>query len=71
MSQEYVLAIDQGTTGTRASLINKDGEMRAHSYGELPQCFPRTGTNMGTPYKSLRTKEHMEDTWETKHGRDL
>ncbi|MBE0477644.1 glycerol kinase GlpK [Candidatus Aerophobetes bacterium] len=43
MSQDYILAIDQGTTGTRASLINKEGKIIAKFYREFPQYFPRAG----------------------------
>jgi len=38
-----VLAIDQGTTGTTALLIDARGEVRARGYAELPQHFPRAG----------------------------
>jgi len=43
MSEKYVLAIDQGTTGTRAVLLNREGEITALSYRELTQYFPRAG----------------------------
>lgn len=40
---EYILAIDQGTTGTRAVLYDKKGENRASHYEEFPQYFPKPG----------------------------
>lgn len=39
----YILTIDQGTTGTRASLISREGEIVVQSYREFPQYFPRAG----------------------------
>jgi glycerol kinase len=38
-----VLAIDQGTTGTRAILYGKKAELLASAYQEFPQIFPRPG----------------------------
>ena len=35
-----VLAIDQGTTGSRALLLDHDGAMIASAYEEFPQYFP-------------------------------
>src|SRR5258705_4759943 len=40
---ELVLAIDQGTTGTTALLVDAAGEVRAGGYAELPQHYPRPG----------------------------
>lgn len=40
---ECVLAIDQGTTGSRAALYGVDGAQVASSYAEFPQYFPRPG----------------------------
>jgi glycerol kinase len=38
-----VLAIDQGTTGTTALLLDQAGATRGRGYAELPQHFPRPG----------------------------
>ncbi len=38
-----MLAIDHGTTGSRAVLYSRDGARVASSYRELPQYFPRPG----------------------------
>ena len=43
MSRARVLAIDQGTTGTTAMLLDPRGVVRARGYAELPQHFPRPG----------------------------
>jgi glycerol kinase len=40
---EFVLAIDQGTTGTTTLLVEPQGEVRARGYAPLPQHFPRPG----------------------------
>jgi glycerol kinase len=39
----YVLAIDQGTTGSRAIVFNRRGRAVASAYEEFPQYFPRPG----------------------------
>lgn len=40
---ECVLAIDQGTTGSRALLYGADGSQIASAYREFPQYFPSPG----------------------------
>ncbi len=43
MSEGRVLAIDQGTTGSRALLLDRRGVVRGRGYAELPQHFPHPG----------------------------
>jgi glycerol kinase len=43
MRRSLVLAIDQGTTGTTALLLDRRGRVRGRGYAELPQHFPRPG----------------------------
>ncbi|MBP2624281.1 glycerol kinase GlpK [Streptococcus oricebi] len=44
MSEEkYIMAIDQGTTSSRAIIFNKKGEKIASSQKEFPQIFPQAG----------------------------
>jgi glycerol kinase len=38
-----VLAIDQGTTGSRALLVGRDGSILGSAYEEFPQYFPAPG----------------------------
>ncbi|MBT5667532.1 MAG: glycerol kinase, partial [Rhodospirillaceae bacterium] len=38
-----ILAIDQGTTSTRAIVFDEQGAPRAVAQMELPQIFPRPG----------------------------
>jgi glycerol kinase len=40
---EYVLAIDQGTTGTTVLLLDGRGRIRGRAYGEIRQHYPRPG----------------------------
>lgn len=39
----HLLALDQGTTSTRAIVFDSDGGVRATAQAELPQIFPRPG----------------------------
>jgi len=51
----YLLAIDQGTTSTRAILFDRDGQAVATAQREFPQHFPHDGWIEHDP----------EDIWET------
>lgn len=41
--RNYILAIDQGTTGTTALLIDENGETMHRSYSEFTQYYPKPG----------------------------
>ena len=41
--KRYVLALDQGTSGSTALVVDADGRVRARGYAELPQHYPRPG----------------------------
>jgi glycerol kinase len=43
MTKKYVLAIDQGTTSSRAILFNKNGHMVGVAQQEFTQYFPQAG----------------------------
>jgi glycerol kinase len=43
MAPTYILAIDQGTTSSRAILFGQDGEPAAVAQAELPQHYPADG----------------------------
>ncbi len=43
MAQQYVLALDQGTTSSRAILFNHDGAIVSVAQQEFPQIFPAPG----------------------------
>lgn len=41
--EKYIMAIDQGTTSSRAIIFNKKGEKIASCQKEFPQIFPQAG----------------------------
>ena len=43
MKQSFILALDQGTTGSRAFLFNEKGRIVASDYKEFRQYFPKPG----------------------------
>jgi glycerol kinase len=43
MAEKLLLALDQGTTSTRAILFDGDGALRASAQQELPQHYPQPG----------------------------
>jgi glycerol kinase len=43
MSEQLILAIDQGTTGTTVLLLNEAMRIRGKGYGEIPQSYPAPG----------------------------
>ena len=40
---DFLIAIDQGTTGTTVLVMDGSGKLRGRGYSELPQHFPRPG----------------------------
>ena len=42
-ARRFVLALDQGTTGSRALVVDPDGAVRGSGYVLLPQYYPRPG----------------------------
>jgi len=43
MAEQYIVALDQGTTSSRALLIDSDGNIVAMEQQEFPQIFPKPG----------------------------
>ena len=41
--EKYIMAIDQGTTGSRVLIVDAAGRMIANAYAEFPQIYPRPG----------------------------
>src|SRR4051812_5947601 len=41
--EKYILAIDQGTTGSRCFIFDSEGHVLTSSYQEFPQYFPKPG----------------------------
>src|SRR5215467_7809963 len=54
-ARRYVLALDQGTTGTTVLVVEPDGAVRGRGYAELPQHYPEPGWVEHDP----------EDIWRT------
>jgi glycerol kinase len=42
-ARRHLLALDQGTTGSTALVVDPDGRVLARGYAELPQYFPQPG----------------------------
>src|SRR5215468_6251820 len=42
-ARRYVLALDQGTTGSTTLVVDLEGRVIARGYAELPQYFPQPG----------------------------
>ncbi len=40
---KYILALDQGTTSSRAAIFNRQGRILALAKQEFPQLYPRPG----------------------------
>ena len=57
-ARRFVLALDQGTTGTTALVVDAEGEVRGRGYAELPQHFPRPGWVEHDPEEIWKTTEH-------------
>jgi glycerol kinase len=43
MAEGYVLAIDQGTTGTKVLIFDVEGSVRSRAYSEFTQHYPKPG----------------------------
>ena len=43
MAEKFVMALDQGTTSSRAIIFNKKGEIVAKAQNEFAQYYPQTG----------------------------
>ena len=43
MSAKYILALDQGTTSSRAILFDQTGKIKALGQKEFQQIFPQAG----------------------------
>ena len=41
--EQYILAIDQGTTSSRAIIFNREGEIVSSAQKEFNQYFPKAG----------------------------
>jgi glycerol kinase len=53
--ETYILALDQGTTSSRAVLVNKSGQMIGKAQKEFPQHYPKAGW----------VEQDPEDIWQS------
>ncbi len=53
---QYVLALDQGTTSSRALLFAQDGSIAGIAQHEFPQIYPATGQVEHDPYDILTSQ---------------
>jgi len=70
MSETYVGAIDQGTTGTRFMAFDHDGAVVASAYGRHEQIRPEPGRVEHDPVEIWRTVERVVDRGLTAAGVD-
>jgi glycerol kinase len=54
----HILAIDQGTTGSRAIVFDRRGRVVASAYEEFPQYFPKPGWVEHDPEEIWRSVHH-------------
>jgi glycerol kinase len=43
MPREFILGIDQGGSGSRAALIDRDGQVRGYGYQRIERLYPQLG----------------------------
>ena len=72
MSSGVILALDQGTTSSRAMAIGLDGQVIASAQEEFPQIFPQSGWVEHDPEAIWRTQRRTaEQTLERLGGREV
>jgi glycerol kinase len=52
----YILALDQGTTSSRAILFDSEGNAAAKAQHEFPQIFPKSGLVEHDPFDLLTSQ---------------
>ena len=63
--RNYILASDQGTTGTTACIVDRDGVIRGHGYAKILQQYPRPGWVEHDPSEIWR--QTLQAISQTKH----
>jgi glycerol kinase len=58
MKQQYILAIDQGTSGTKAVIYDRNGMQVCSAYEELRQYYPKPGWVEHSPEEIWRSVEN-------------
>ena len=57
-ARDYVLSIDQGTTGTTALVFDRGGRIKGRAYSEITQHYPQPA----------RVEHNPEEIWERSRG---
>src|SRR5271170_8517344 len=52
----YILALDQGTTSSRAIVVDSEGNVAAKAQHEFPQIFPKPGWVEHDPFEILTSQ---------------
>ena len=67
---EYVIALDQGTTSSRAVLIDRLGRIKGMSQSPFPQLFPQPGWVEHSPKDILSSQlKVLAELLVSRHGR--
>jgi len=61
MDKKYIMSIDQGTTGTRVVLFNREGLPVTSAYHEIKQFFPQPGWVEHDPLEYWETTKQCMD----------
>ncbi|MEO6981340.1 MAG: glycerol kinase GlpK [Mucilaginibacter sp.] len=68
MNQDYILALDQGTTSSRAIIFDHDGQIRSVAQKEFTQIFPQPGWVEHDPNEIWSTQAGVAAEATTKMG---
>jgi glycerol kinase len=68
---KYIIALDQGTTSSRALLVDDRGEIKGTAQQEFRQIFPQSGWVEHDPQEILKTQLGVLDELIQKTGVDL
>ncbi len=56
MSKQYIISLDQGTTSSRALLVDQNGKIKGMAQKEFKQIFPKSGWVEHDPMEILDTQ---------------
>ncbi|NNK74682.1 MAG: glycerol kinase, partial [Maribacter sp.] len=59
MSKQYIISLDQGTTSSRALLVDQDGIIVNMVQQEFQQIFPKPGWVEHDPKEILESQLHV------------
>ncbi len=59
MSKQYIISLDQGTTSSRALLVDQDGTIVNMVQQEFQQIFPKSGWVEHDPKEILESQLHV------------